>query len=212
MSTYDLEEQEQLAALRAWWKQYNGLVTTGIVVVLLILTVWQGWNWHQRSQAAQAAGIYEQLQKAVRTNDIKASRDAAGTLLEQYSGTIYAPLAAMLSAKIHYQSGDLKTARAQLQWAVDRSPSAEFQSIARLRLASVLVDDSAFSEAVKMLEAKPAVEFEGLFALMRRDIFLVQKKIQEAKAAYKTAFSNSGKLETTMRELVQLKLDALGEP
>lgn len=211
MSTYDLEEQEQLAALKAWWKQYSGLIAAIMIIVLLILTAWQGWSWYQRTQAAQAASIYEQLQKAVRASDIKASRDAAGSVLEQYPRTIYAPLAAMLSAKIHYQSGDLKTARVQLQWAIDHAPSIQFKSIARLRLANVLVDDKAPDDAAKLLEEKSAEEYEALFSIARGDIFLVQKKLQEAKAAYKSALSDTGKLEASMRELVQLKLDALGE-
>ena len=211
MSTYDLEEQEQLAALKTWWKQYSGLIAALMIVVLLILTAWQGWGWYQRTQAAQAAGFYEQLQQAVRANDLKASRDAAGSVLEQYPRTIYAPLAALLSAKIHYQTGDLKTARVQLQWAIDHAPSIQIKSIARLRLANVLVDDRTPEDAVKLLEEKAADEYAVLFAIARGDIYLVLKKFQEAKAAYKSALSDPGKLEESMRELVQLKLDALGE-
>ncbi len=211
MSTYDLEEQEQLAALRAWWKQYSGIVTVVLIGILLTLSAWQGWNWYQRNQAGQAASIYEQLQKAVRVNDIKASRDATGSILEQYPRTIYAPLAALLSAKIHYQAGDLKTARVQLQWAVDHAPSIQFKSIARLRLANVLVDDQAPEEAAKLLEEKAIDEYEALFSIARGDILLSQKKLQEARTAYKSALNSPAKLDSSMRELVQLKLDALGE-
>ena len=95
MSTYDLEEQEQLATLKAWWKDNGGLVVTGLAIILVLISAWNGWNWYQRSQSASAATMYEQLQHAARTNDVKAVRDTAGAILEQYPRTAYAPLAAL---------------------------------------------------------------------------------------------------------------------
>ena len=143
MAAYDLEEQEQLAELKAWWKQNGSLVLGTIALVLLSYSAWNGWRWYQRSQALEAAALYENLQTAARMSDGKAVRDAAGSILEKYAGTAYAPLAALVSAKANHQAGDLKTARAQLQWVVDNARLEETRAIARLRLAAVLMDDSA---------------------------------------------------------------------
>ncbi len=155
MSSYDLEEQEQLAELKAWWKTHGNTVLTGAIVVLLAVAAWNGWTWYQRTQAAQAGVLYDTLQKAARANDVKATRDAAGAILESYPRTTYAPLAALTSAKVHFQAGDLKTARAQLTWAVEHARNAQVRDIARLRLANVLLDDGAPDEALKALDAKP---------------------------------------------------------
>jgi len=209
MAAYDLEEQEQLAELKAWWKQHGNLVLGTVAAVLLLFAAWNGWRWYQRAQALEAAALYENLQQAARMSDGKAVRDAAGGILEKYAGTAYAPLAALVSAKVNYQAGDLKTARAQLQWAVDNARQEEVRAIARLRLATVLMDDNAYDEAMKMVEAKPAEGFEALFASMRGDILSAQGKRAEAKTAYKAAAEKS--TDAASRETLRSKLDALGE-
>jgi predicted negative regulator of RcsB-dependent stress response len=209
MSTYDLEEQERLAALKAWWKDNGGGVMLGATLVLAAVAAWYGWQAYQRSQAAQAAALYDTLQKAARANDKKATSDAAGSILENYPGSAYAPLAALVSAKIQFQAGDLKTARAQLQWVVEHAKSEEIRSIAALRLASVLLDDKDPEAALKALDIKPHPSFEALFASQRGDVLSVQKKRAEARAAYRSALDKSE--AGPLRETVRLKLEALGE-
>lgn len=210
MSTYDLEEQEQLAALKAWWKQFGGVIIALIMFACVISAAWAGWNWYQRSQSGKAASLYEQMQKISRGGDLKAIKDAAGIILEDYPRTNYAAMAALISAKAHFQAGDLKTARAQLEWVLSNVRGAEIKAVARLRLASVLVDDNQAQDAVKLLEAKAEDGFEGLYAAGRGDAFVGQKKYAEAKSSYKAALE-SKKLDQGMRELVQIKLDALGD-
>jgi len=209
MSTYDLEEQEQLAALKAWWKERGGGVVLAALLVAAAAAAWNGWIWYQRSQAAQAAVLYDTLQKAARANDLKATRDTAGSILENYPGSAYAPLAALVSAKVQFQAGDLKTARAQLQWVVEHAKSEEIRSIAALRLASVLLDDKEPDAALKVLEAKPHAGFEALYAAQRGDILAVQQKRVEARAAYKAALEKAD--PGPLRESLRLKLEALGE-
>ena len=209
MSTYDLEEQEQLASLKAWWKEHGGGVTLAAVLVAAAVAAWNGWTWYQRSQAAQAAALYDTLQKAARANDLKATRETSGSILENYPRSAYAPLAALVSAKVHFQAGDLKTARAQLQWVVEHAKSDEIRAIASLRLASVLLDDKEPDAALKVLDANPHAGFEALYAAERGDILMVQKKREEARAAYKAALEKAE--PGPLREGLRLKLEALGE-
>jgi len=208
MSTYDLEEQEQLAALKAWWKEHGGGVTVAAILVAGAVAAWNAWGWYQRSQAAQAAALYDTLQKAARSNDLKAVRDTSGSILESYPRSAYAPLAALVSAKALFQAGDLKTARAQLQWTVEHAKNDEVRSIATLRLASVLLDDKDPDAALKALETKPHPGFEALFAAQRGDILSAQNKRDEARAAYKAALDKAE--PGPLREGVRLKLEALG--
>lgn len=210
MSNLDLEEQEQLAALRTWWRVWGDRVLTVVTLVLLAIAAWSGWTWYQRGQSAAAAGLYEAVQKGALARDVKAVRDAAGTILEKHSGTAYAPLAALLSAKVHYETGDLKTARAQLQWVVDKGGSDEFRAIGRLRLASVLVDDGGADEAVKLLDVKAPASFESLFAATRGDIFVSQKKLADARAAYKLALDKADAKDPSLKASIQQRLDAIG--
>jgi predicted negative regulator of RcsB-dependent stress response len=211
MSSYDLEEQEQLAALKAWWKDNGNSVLLAAIAALLVILAWYGWDLYQRTQSAQAGALYETLQKAARANDVKATRDAAGSILESYPRTAYAPLAALTAAKVYFQSGDLKTARAQLQWVVENARSAQVRAIARLRLANVLLDEGTPDEALKVLEAKPEPAFESLFAAQRGDILVSQKKFAEARAAYRLALDKADEKDPVLRESLRLRLDALGE-
>jgi len=210
MSTLDLEEQEQLASLKAWWKQYGNLLVLAATLILLGFAAWNGWNWYRGSRSMEAASLYETLQKAARANDLKAARDTSGAILEKYSGTVYGPLAALVSAKMHFQSGDLKTARAQLQWVTENSANDELKSVAILRLANVLLDDSAPDEALKALSAKPSTGFEALFESTRGDILLVQKKNNDARVAYQSAIEKAGKNDPGLSEQLRRKIDALG--
>src|SRR6185503_19909654 len=166
-------------------------------------------TWYQRTQSTQAAALYDTLQKAARANDLKAARETSGSILENYPRSAYAPLAALVSAKVHFQAGDLKTARAQLQWVIEHASSYEIRSIAALRLASVLLDDNEPEAALKILEAKPHPGFEALYASQRGDILATQKKRSEARAAYKAALEKAG--PGPLRDALRLKLEALGE-
>jgi predicted negative regulator of RcsB-dependent stress response len=211
MSTYDLEEQEQLAALKAWWKENGGKVAGAAMLVLAAIAAWNAWTWYQRSQATQAAVLYDALQKAARANDLKAARDAAGAILENFPRTAYAPLAGLVSAKVQFQAGDRKTARAQLEWVVDHASSEEVQAIARLRLSSVVLDDGDADAALKVISQKPRPGFEALYASQRGDILVAQKKSGEARAEYKAALDAAEPGNSALREALRLKLDALGE-
>lgn len=221
MAIYDLEEQEQLSAIKAWWQQYATLITSIAVLAAVVSVGYQGWNWYQRQQAAQASAIYAVLQTAVTDKDAKRAKEAAGELLEKFSGSAYAAMGAVLSAKAQFDAGDLKTAHAQLAWAADNAGDAELKDLARLRLAAVMLDEKAYGDALKQLEKQPLDPFVARYAEVRGDIYAAQNKRSEARAAYQAALaklegrSHSGVAEAgitnAMRELVRLKLEALGE-
>ena len=96
MAVYDLEEQEQLAELKTWWNQYGNLVTSVALVVALAVASWQGWNWWQRDQAAQASAVYGGLQVAANQRDAKRTRELAGDLIDKFPRTAYAAMGPMV--------------------------------------------------------------------------------------------------------------------
>ena len=119
MATYDLEEQEQLAEIKAWWKQYGNLLTNILLVAMLAVAAWQGWNWYQRSQSGQSAAVYSVLQKAVQEKDLQKVKAASGELLEKFGNTSYASLGALSAAKALIEADDAKTAKLQLSWVAE---------------------------------------------------------------------------------------------
>ena len=206
----DLEEQEQVEELKAWWKQHGGLITAFIVAVALGFAGWQGWRWYQASQAGQASVLYDTVTKAAQANDAKALRDAAGTLVENYPRTLYASMGALVAARYYFDRNDLKTAKAQLQWVIERSVSDDFKHLARLRLAAVLLDEKAYDETLKLLEAKPAAAYEAQYAALRGDVLLAKNQAAEAKAAYKLALEKADGKDGAFQESVRMRLEALG--
>lgn len=207
---YDLEEQEQIAALKGWWKDNGAAVLIVVVVVALAFGGWQGWRLWQADQAQQAASLYDALLKGLQADDAKAVRDAGGSLVEKFPRTLYASMGALASARFYFERSDLKNARAQLQWAADRSSSAELRDIARLRLAGVMLDEKAYGEALAQLDAKHATAMTAQYAALKGDVLLAQGKPEEAKAAYRLALEKSDPRAGAFRAGVQLRLDALG--
>ena len=206
----DLEEQEKVAELRAWWKQHGNLIVGVLLAASVAFAGWQGWRWYSASQAAQAAAVFDALAKAGQAGDAKALRDAGGTLIESYPRTLYASMGALIAARFHFDRGDLKAAKAQLEWVVERAPSEEFRDIARLRLAAILLDEKAPDEALKVLQAKHAAAFESQYAALRGDALLAKDQRAEARATYQLALDKAGKDQGAFRESVRMRLEALG--
>jgi predicted negative regulator of RcsB-dependent stress response len=186
MAAYDLEEQEQIANIKAWWQTYGTRITIYICVIALAVVGWQGWNWRQHKQAAQAGVVYASLYQAIGSNNPMQARSLVGELTENFSGTAYAPMGALLAAKYAFESGDAKTARAQLDWAVEHS-KGELADLAYLRLAALLLDEKAYDEALSKLAHKPADAFAATYAELKGDILVAQEKPAEARTAYQAA-------------------------
>ncbi|HTY04545.1 MAG TPA: tetratricopeptide repeat protein [Rhodocyclaceae bacterium] len=220
MAAYDLEEQEQLDELKTWWKMHGNLVTAVVVAAAIGVVGWQGWNWWQRSQATQASQLYGALQTAAAQQDAKRAREVAGELIDKYARTTYAGLAALLSAKVQADGGDMKSAEAQLAWAADNAQGDGVRDLARLRLAALLIDDKAYDEALKRLAGEPTSALAPRFAETRGDALAAQGKAADARAAYEVALAavdavikdggSEARTQIPYRELLQAKLDALG--
>lgn len=209
MAVYDLEEQEQIDEIKAWWKQYRGIVILIAGAALLTIAGMRGWTYYQTKQGLEAGELYAQLQGAVGANEPKRVQDIAAVITERYARTGYAAFAALAAAKAAFDSGDLAAAQARLQWVVDKARDGETRDIARLRLGAVLLDQKKYDEALKLLETPPADAMSALYADLKGDVLVAQGKPQEARTAYQLALDKSeGK--STYRALVQIKLDALG--
>ena len=205
----DLEEQEQLDALKQFWKQYGALIITVAFLALATFAGVKGWNYYQRGQSEQASTLFGKLEEAVRKADLSQVAGLGAEIIDKYGSTAYGPMAALLMAKTNYDNGDAAAAATRLQWAIDKAKDDEIAALARLRLAGIRLDEKKYDEALALLEAKHALAFVPLYADLRADILAAQGKPAEARVAYKLALEKSLP-NSNYRNVVQIKLDALG--
>lgn len=206
---YDLEEQEQIEALKAWWKQYGNLVIAAFVAFVTGIGGVQGWKYYQRTQSEQASVLFGKLEEAVNKTDATEIRNVGSEIQDKYSGSAYAPMAALIIAKTEHDQGQLDAAAAQLELAMDKGKTEEVRALARLRLAGVLLDQKKHKEALTLLDAKVSAAFQPLYADLRGDVLVAQGKMDEARAAYDKALEKSADVGA-WRNVIQVKRDALG--
>lgn len=129
-------------------------------------------------------------------------------MLEKFPGTGFAARGALLAAKVAFDAADLPGAKTQLDWVIANSKEIELTSVARLRLAAVLLDLKQYDAAIAALDAKHSDSFQGLFLDMKGDIFNLQGKPTDAKTAYEAALA---KLDAkgSQKQYTQVKLDAI---
>jgi predicted negative regulator of RcsB-dependent stress response len=209
MATYDLDEQERLDELKAWWKRWGNLVMIGLAVAISAVAGWRYWQSHILTQSLEAATVYENLTQSLAAKDSKGAREAGAMLIDQYKSTAYAPRAALLLAKLNAEGKDLKSAQTQLEWAVANTKEPAVKDLARLRLAGVQLDQKQYDAALKTLSGSHSDAYAFRFHDLKGDVLLAQGKPEEARAAYEAAFSNMQE-DNPYRTLVELKLDAMG--
>lgn len=207
---YDLEEQEQIEQMKAWWRKYGAITLGLLTIALLIVLGWQGWNWYQTNQANQARGYFEALERASVERDADSMPRiiaAMETLRTEFPETDYAGRAALVAGQALMSRDDTKGAQEALTW-LSESQHVALAPIAKLRLAGLLLDQQEYEQALVALQSAPAA-FEGLFADRRGDIYAAQGEHQKAVEQWREALTKLGANQGTASAL-QLKIDTLG--
>lgn len=207
-NTLDLQEQEQLDELKAFWKQWGNLITWVLTACLLAFASWNAWGWYQRDQAAKAAAMFDELDKAAVAGDADKVGRVFNDMKERYARTALTQQGGLMAARLQYEKGQADAAKASLGWLADNAVEDEYRTIARLRLAGVLLDAKDYDGALKALDAAQAKEFVGLVADRRGDVLLAQGKKDDARAAYQAAYKAMDD-KVDYRRLVEAKLTAL---
>jgi len=205
----DLQEQEQLDALKAFWKRNGNLVTWLLVAVMAAFAAWNGWNWWQRDQAMKSGAMYDELERAAQAGDAAKTARIFADLKERFPRTAFAQQGALATAKLQFDQGQFDAARDTLTWVADKGQEEEIRTVARLRLAALLAEAKQYDAALKTLDAATAPTFEALVADRRGDVLTAQGKPELARAAYQTAWAAmSDKVD--YKRLVEAKLTSLG--
>jgi len=212
----DLEEQEQLDQLKAFWQKYRNLITGVVTAALFAYATYSGYQWWRNSQALEASKLYETMVGAIAKGDKDQTLRAADDLQKDYARTPYAPMSSLIAARIAADAGDNAKALDYLRWAAKNASNDGYLALAKLRLVSQLIEQGSekdFAEADQILKDKPVVGFEALWLERRGDWYLAQKKNAEAKASYQDAWKaldQAKEFPEEARRLLKVKLDAVG--
>jgi len=197
-------DDEQLEALKQWWKENGAAVVAGIVLGAAALFGWRFWQDYQVEQAQAASALYAEMR--VQGGDVDTLMAGAEMLRSDYARTPYAALAALEAAAGLVEAGRLEDAEAQLRWALESARLPEVAELARLRLASVIMAQGRASEVLELLEAELPESYAGLVDELRGDAYRAQGDLDAARRAYDRALSSAG----SRSEYLQLKRDDLG--
>jgi predicted negative regulator of RcsB-dependent stress response len=205
----DLEEQEQLDQLKDFWKQYGNLITWVLILSLGAFVGYAWWNKYQADQSAKAGVLYDELDRVAAAGDVDKTTRVAKDLTDNFPRTTYAAQGGLLAAKVQAEHDKADAARTSLEWVAAQASEVEYQAIARLRLAGLLMDQKKFDEAGKVLAGEFPAEFAGLAADRKGDLLQLQGKPAEAVAAYQQAWK-AIEADIGYRKIVAAKLTALG--
>lgn len=209
MAVLDMHEQEQIDALKAWWKENGKWVVTAVVLAACVFAGTFYWKrWHA-AQNADALAMYAEVIKQIGGNDPKRINDAASAMTTKYGSSAYAARAQLLAAQVNIQAKDVGKAAGQLQWVVDHASEDGLRNVARLKLATIWLDEKKYDDALKVLDAPYPDAYAGLFLDLKGDVLSAQGKRDEARAAYTQALAKTD-AASMYHSLVQLKLDGLG--
>lgn len=207
MSVYQTEE-EQVEAIKSWWKENGKAVIAGLILGGAILAGTKLWVGHQQQVEAAASTEYQVVVNGLDNDKPDQVLEHGAVLVDQYSGTPYAALAALAMAKVKVDQGKMAAARTHLQWVIDHAKQADMKRIATLRLAKLQFAAGKDDAALALLGATDPGSFKAPYEELKGDIYTRQGKSGEARNAYEAAMAAMP--ESANRTYLKMKLENLG--
>ncbi|ELI5381729.1 TPA: YfgM family protein [Vibrio parahaemolyticus] len=204
MELYDTEEQ-QVEAIKDWWKENGKAVIIGAVVGLGGLF---GWHYYQDTviQASETASqSYTTAMNALQEKGVDAQSDVQA-FIESNEVKEYSVLAALQLAKAQVEAKDFAAALEQLKWAQSNTKDAALSPLISYRIARIETEMGNFDAANTELGKVTDTAWAGRIAELRGDIALRQGDKDAAYAAYTEAQQAADASPT-----LQMKLDDLAK-
>ncbi len=208
MDVYQTED-EQVEAIKKWWRENGRAILVGVVIALLAVFGWRAWQDYERGRAEAASMQYQQLLMGLEV-DPQAAMDLGRQIVGEYGNTTYAVLASLAMGKAALALEDPAGAEAHLQWALDNAGNPSLEHIARLRLARLQLSQGQSEQALNVIGSVDGGSFEAQYAELRGDILLARGDRSGAREAYSTAMAAED-LIPARRQLLQLKIDDLAD-
>jgi len=200
-----LTEEQQVEAIKNWWKENGTAVIAGLVIGFVALFGWRGWNDYQADNAAEASALYSKFQISLKANN----KESLNTLQQQfktdYASTPYTAMVSLAMAKNAVIDNDTELAKENLQWILDNSKQPQIKHTARVRLIAVYINDKQYDEALALLNVKNSGGYTGIYEELRGDALLAKGDVAAANSAYDKALQSDG-LSTASRDVINAKL------
>ncbi len=209
-----LNEEEQLEALRRWWKD-NGKFTVAILVIAgLSFFGWNQYQAHIESKAIEGSQQYRQFMTAVEklqedsSDSAKAKVEELGnSIVDKYNGSYYADFVRLYRAQQAVEAEDVAAAKSILEETLATTRDESMTELVKLRLARVIAAQGEIEAALKMLDEQPSKAYAAVYAEVRGDILSSSQRFSEARNAYEAALQAMNEPVSMRRSLVQLKMD-----
>lgn len=209
---FDLEEQEKIDRLKAFWEQWGNVISGAVLLFMLSILAWQGWHWYQSQQARKAVAYYEVVAShydEVDSANLQRLQEANQVLQDKYGSSLYAGRAALLTAYALSAHQDYASAATQLEALIERSSRhPELEGTATLQLATILANQGQFEAAFEHL-SQPVEGYEALYADRRGDIAWAQGDAQQAGQYWHEAMTLAAN-NVSLQQSIEYKLTVLG--
>jgi len=207
-------EEEQIQAIKDWWKRNGSSLLIGIGAALAIVFGWQAWQNYQTQQRTEAANQFANLLNAFSNQADETSGETvafvAKTLREDYTDSAYAVYGNLILARQQMmEESNPQEAIDSLNWALEKSEEHEALAlVVRNRLARAQFSAGQYDEALATIDAAGSADaFDAIYSELRGDILLAQGDREGARKAYLAARKQS---QQGRSGVLELKLADLG--
>jgi predicted negative regulator of RcsB-dependent stress response len=208
-------EEEQVEAIKSWWKENGKSLIITIVVVLTGYLGWNGYQDNQRTQGEAAASIYQQLMSKA-TKPLSEQTEADKTELEtvaaqlkaDYPNSLYAQFASLYLAKFAIEANNFDAASSELAALVESNEAGPVTYLAKVRLARVWVQQNKLDDALALVATTPEESFTVQYEETKGDILFAKGELAAARTAYQAARTAAMALGINT-QVLQRKIDDL---
>ncbi len=211
MSRYETED-EQVEAIKSWWKKNGTQLLTLILVGVIAISGWRYWKNTQYVDSANASSLFEALQVNMQRGSFgEVSREAL-KLIQEQPDSPYAVGAAMMYAKYSLDKGETEEALSHYTWITENAQDAQLRNIAYINLARIQMDLQQFDKAQKQLDFLTKANLKGaeksVLDYVSGLLAIAQDNPEEALLSFKRVVENN-KTESNLLGLAQVQLDDL---
>ncbi|MFT5082715.1 MAG: putative negative regulator of RcsB-dependent stress response [Lentisphaeria bacterium] len=210
-----LTEEEQIEALKSWWKAYWKSVVLPIVVVALGYYGWNEWQHQKQVHAEEASLRYQELVESLQQDPSQTLNQEqkvkaqllAEALVKDFSGSLYADQAHLALANLALEDSDYPSAEGHLSQVVEDGANNGIKALAATRLARVKLASGDYDGAIALVSSAAETAFISLFAEIRGDALTYLGQAAAARTAYQEAIDNLDPQLYKRRSLLTMKLD-----
>lgn len=201
-----LTDEQQAERARQWVRENGVFIAAGVVLGLAGLFGWQQWEAYRIRVSGEASVVWEQMRSAINGERFNEATDLMAVLESDYSSTPYFDQARLAMAQTHMDRNSPAEALSELEAVATGGSDPQLKRVAKLRMAQVLIYQSEYDEALRVLGEPGAGAFAGLYHDLRGDALFAQGKLEAAADEYRLALQNDS-ADAIDRSFVQMKLD-----